>query len=230
MGKRNNQTFDWRDMSSEDEDIDLDGLHEQQARAVPRLANRRVLLLNADYQPMSYKPLSTVPWTTAFFWLAKGWNRMAEGKPPIIHVVSEYDDYVHTGTTKFRVPAIVALTKMAAMPERAPFNRANLYLRDDYTCQYSGIKYPISELTLDHVMPQSRGGKTNWTNLVTCHKKINFDKADKTPKEAGLRLKREPYVPSAWELREKGRSYPSRFDHHSWADYVYYNVELEKED
>ena len=124
------------------------------------------------------------------------------------------------------VPALAAST----LSEKAAFNRANIYLRDDYTCQYTGIKYPPSELTLDHVHPQSRGGKSNWTNMVACHKDVNFKKADRTPKEAGLRLLREPYAPSAWELRDRGRSYPSAFGHESWADYVYYNIELESEE
>jgi 5-methylcytosine-specific restriction endonuclease McrA len=226
MAKANKLRY--ADISTEDELVDLDNMHEQQARAVPRLANLRVLLLNADYLPMSYKPLSTIPWTQAFFWLSKGWSRMADGGDPIITVVEEYDQLVHSGHQTFRVPSVVALTKMAAMPDRAPFNRGNVYLRDDYTCQYSGIRYPVSELTLDHVHPQSRGGKTNWTNLVTCHKEVNFKKADRTPKEAGLRLLREPYVPNAWELREKGRAHPSPFGHESWADYVYWSIELEQ--
>ena len=208
-----------------DADIDLDDPFEDQAAAGPaRLANKRVLFLNADFQPMSYKPLSTIPWTRAFFWLVKGWNRMEKGGRPIITVVAEYDDIVHSGKQEFRLPAVVALTKMAKLPDVAAFNANNLYLRDDFTCQYTGIRYPRSELTLDHIQPQSRGGKSNWTNLVACHKDVNFAKADKTPKEAGLRLLREPYAPSAWELRERGRSYPSKMDHPSWNDYVVWNT------
>lgn len=212
-------------VSSEDPLVDLDDMHEAQAAAGPaRLRNKRVLLLNADFAPMSYKPLSTIPWTKVFFWLTKGSYR----DDPIITPVEYYDEVVHSGGGKeWKVPAVVAYTAMQPMASSAAFNRANIYLRDDYTCQYTGVRYPASELTLDHVHPQSRGGKTNWTNLVACHKDVNFKKADRTPKEAGLRLLREPYIPSAWDLREKGRKHPVPFDHETWASYVYWHVELE---
>lgn len=229
MAKKNNLRFD--KMSSEDELLDLDDLHESQAAAGPSwLHNKRVLLLNADFAPLSYKPLSTIPWTKAFFWLVKGWSRIEDGGDPIITVVEEYDEVIHTGQQEFPVPSVVALTKMAPLPEKAAFTRNNIYLRDDYTCQFTGVRYPASELTLDHVYPASRGGKSTWTNLVTCHKDINFKKADRTPKEAGLRLIKQPHAPSAWELRERGRYYPSPFGHESWGDYVYWHVHLEEDE
>lgn len=222
--------LEFNKVSTEDEQVDLDDMHEYQAADGPaRLANKRVLLLNADFAPLSYKPLSTIPWTKAFFWLAKGWNRIDEGKDPIITVVEEYDDVIHSGSREYRIPSVVALTKMQPLPERAAFTRGNIFLRDDYTCQYTGVQYPASELSLDHVQPQSRGGKTNWTNLVTCHKLVNFKKADRTPREASLRLLREPVVPSAWDLRDKGRKYPSPFAHESWNSYVFWHVLLEED-
>lgn len=219
------------DLSSEDEtNIDLAPLFEGQSRkSSPRLQSLRTLVLNADYQPLSYKPLSTVSWEEVFFWLSKGWERMKEGKPPIIHVVEEHDVVVRTSTREYKVPSVVAHTQMQPLPETPKFTRSSLYLRDDFTCQYTGVQYPPSELTLDHVMPQSRGGKSSWTNLVACHRDVNFKKADRTPQEAGLRLLREPYVPSAWELREKGRNYPTPLAHVSWGDYVYWNVTLEED-
>lgn len=189
------------------------------------LKNKRVLLLNADYAPLSYKPLSTIRWDKAFFWLVKGWNRVEAGGQPIITVVAEYDEMVHSSSAEYRVPAIVALTRMERASSKVAFNRDNIYLRDNFTCQYTGVKYPPSELTLDHIHPASRGGKSSWENLVACQKDVNYRKADRTPREAGLRLIREPYIPSPWELRERGRSHPCRFDHPSWADYVHWNVE-----
>lgn len=232
MVKKNvkkNMKFDA--VSTEDEDIDLTSLHESQSAAGPaHLRGKRILMLNADYQPLSYRPLSTVSWEDVFFWLSKGWEREKEGKPPIIHIVEEYEDvYVNTTKKRYKLPSVVALTKMAPMPQKAAFTRNNIYLRDDYTCQYTGIRYPASELTLDHIYPQSRGGKSSWENLVACHREVNFKKADRTPKEAGLKLIKEPHAPSAWELREKGRNYPTPFAHDSWADYVYWNVKLDEE-
>lgn len=219
------------DVSTEDESVDLSNMFEAQARSVQHLAEKRTLVLNADYQPLSYKPLSTEPWTQIFFWLVKGWGRERDGKPPIISVVEEYDDaVVRASGQTFKLPAIVAHTKMIPMAKSPSFSRSNIYLRDDYTCQYTGVRYPPSELNLDHVIPFSRGGKSNWLNLVTSHKDVNFKKADRTPEEAGLRLIREPYEPNAWELREKGRSYPSELLHESWADYVYFNVKMEQDE
>ncbi len=218
------------DLSTEDDSLDLDDLFEVQARSVKRLANLRILVLNADYQPLSFKPLSTVPWTRYFFWYAKGLERIKIGEPPIVHVVEEYDEVVHTAHGEFRLPSIVAHSSQRPMPERPAFTRNNIYLRDDYTCQYTGVKYPEKELNLDHVIPQSKGGKSSWTNLVTSHIDINTIKSSRTPREAGLRLIREPYMPSAWELREKGRKYPTKLDHKSWADYVYWHVKLEEDE
>lgn len=218
-------------VTTEDESVDLNNMYEGQAASGPRrLAEKRILLLNADYAPMSYKPLSTIPWTLTFTWLVKGWDRMKDGKKPIITVVEEYDDYVNSGSATYRLPSVVAHTQMQPLPDTATFTRNNIFLRDDYTCQYTGIQYPISELTLDHVMPSSRGGKSTWTNLVTCHRNVNFRKADRTPSEAGLTLLREPVAPSSWELRERGRQYPSKLAHESWSSYVFYNVKLDEDE
>ncbi len=201
-----------------------DKLFERQARAVPHLQPFRTLVLNADYQPLEYKPLKTVPWTKVFFWLSKGWGRERKGDEPIVHVVAEYEDkFVRSSNSTFQLPAIVAHSRMVPMPTRPSFSRGNVFLRDNNRCQYTGVQYPDSELTLDHVIPASQGGKTNWENIVTCHYSINFAKADKSVKQAGLTLIRQPYIPTAWELREKGKNYPSPFLHPSWGDYVFWN-------
>lgn len=116
-------------VSSEDDIVDMDNMHESQAKAGPsRLANKRVLVLNADYQPLSYKPLSTVPWTQAMFWLVKGWSRVADGGKPIITVVEEYDEVIHTGNDEFTLPSVIAMTHMVPMPQQAPFTRSNIYI------------------------------------------------------------------------------------------------------
>jgi len=194
------------------------------------LKHKRVLQLNADYSPLSYRPLSTISWEEAMFLLAKGWDRVASGGDPIITVVEEYEDtWVHSAHNTYKLPSVVALNKMVPLPDYAALSRNNIYLRDGYTCQYTGIKYPANELTLDHIKPRSRGGKSTWLNLVTCSKDVNFRKADKSLKESGLRLIREPYIPTSWELREQGRKYPSALLHESWENYVFYNVKLQED-
>jgi 5-methylcytosine-specific restriction endonuclease McrA len=226
-----NKLIKTKAIATEDDSIDLTGMFEGQTSVGPtRLINRRVLQLNADFSPLSYRPLSTISWEEAMFLLAKGWDRVKSGGDPILTVVEEYEDeWVHSAHKTYKLPSVVALVHMVPLPEHAAFSRNNLYLRDAYTCQYSGIKYPVSELTLDHIHPISKGGKSSWMNLVACSKEVNYRKADRSVKEAGLRLIREPYIPTSWELREKGRQHPSQLLHDSWKDYVFYNVKLDED-
>lgn len=103
-----------------------------------------------------------------------------------------------------------------------PLNRRNIYFRDGNTCQYCGRKFPTSELSLDHVVPRSRGGGDTWENLVCACTACNSRKADKMPGEANMRLIRAP----------KSLKTPAqliRVQHASWAQFVdeaYWNVEL----
>jgi len=225
------QLFQTDDISTEDDSIDLTGMFEGMSISGPyNLKDKRVLQLNADYSPLSYKPLSTISWEEAMFLLAKGWDRVASGGTPIITVVEEYENtLVHSAHASYRLPSVVALNKMVPLPDYAALSRNNIYLRDGYTCQYTGIKYPANELTLDHIIPRSKGGKSTWTNLVTCSKNVNFKKADKTLKESGYKLIRKPYVPTSWELRELGRKHPSVLLHESWENYVFYNAKLDED-
>ncbi|MEI7474518.1 MAG: HNH endonuclease [bacterium] len=92
------------------------------------------------------------------------------------------------------IPTVIKLRYFVAVPKKElPFNRKNIFHRDDYTCQYCGCK--ITKPTLDHVYPKSRGGKNSWENLVTACSKCNFHKADRTPEEAQMPLLSEPAKP-----------------------------------
>ncbi len=135
------------------------------------------------------------------------------------------------------VPTVVRLTKFdrprhawrhrqrkgrRSSGDFVPLNRRNIYHRDGSVCQYCGRKHPSSELSLDHVMPRSRGGGDTWENLVCACTTCNARKADKTPPEAGMRLIR---VPRAL----KSPAQLIRVQHASWAQFVdeaYWNVEL----
>ena len=134
--------------------------------------------------------------------------------------------FVQTVASAVLVPAVVRLLQFDRVTRPTlRLSRKNVYLRDGYTCQYTGKRLPSSELNLDHVVPTSRGGKTTWENLVCCSVEVNSLKGDKTPEEAGLKLIRPPRRPDAAELLFKSR----RERHDSWKHFVdaaYWNTEL----
>lgn len=106
------------------------------------------------------------------------------------------NDYVRTVSLEIRVPRIIRLLVYDRLPRRAvKFNRRNLYARDENRCQYCGRRFPTSELTLDHVVPRSRGGESSWANLVCCCVGCNTRKGGRLPVEAGMHLVRRPYKP-----------------------------------
>jgi 5-methylcytosine-specific restriction endonuclease McrA len=106
-----------------------------------------------------------------------------------------------------------------------PFSRANIYARDDYSCQYCGQTLPATELTFDHVLPVAQGGRKDWENIVTCCVSCNRRKGGRTPFEAGMRLVRpasRPHSAPAIRITIGLRNAPD-----SWRDYLYWNVELD---
>lgn len=192
-----------------------------------KLDQRKTLVLNGNFQPMSYYPLSTWPWRQTMKLLAKGINTNKER----FHTLCEYDDVeFETDEGTFKLPSVVALTRYI-QPENpdspAPFTKFNVMLRDEFTCQYTGKRYRADDLNFDHVIPASRGGGTNWENIVLAHRPINTMKSNRTPKEAGLELIREPYVPTIGELHNKGRKFPPNILHESWMDWLYWDTEIE---
>lgn len=111
--------------------------------------------------------------------------------------VREYDDFVHTVRGAVRVPSIVicaTFNKIVYPRVLFPTNR-NIFKRDNYTCAYTGKKLAREELSVDHIIPRSRGGKNTWENMVCCDRTLNCEKADMTPAEAGLKLRIKPTKP-----------------------------------
>ena len=108
----------------------------------------------------------------------------------------EGEDFLRTPHQEVQVPRIVRLVLYDRVPKSSVrFNRKNLFARDGYRCQYCGQTRPMSQLSLDHVLPRSQGGKTTWENVVCSCMHCNSKKGGRTPYQAGMRLLSEPIRP-----------------------------------
>lgn len=179
----------------------------------------RTLVLNANMQPLSWAPLSVWNWQTAF---------VAVHQERVIQVKTYDDIEVHSASQSFDVPAVVAL-KNYHQRKKAGFTRYNLFLRDEFRCQYCGERFAAKDLTFDHVVPRSKGGGSNWHNIVACCSRDNLRKANRTPKQAGMKLLREPFEPNGFQLDSAARRQPLAKSvlHNSWMDFLYWDAELE---
>jgi 5-methylcytosine-specific restriction endonuclease McrA len=120
----------------------------------------------------------------------------------------ENSKYISTVRGQIKIPKIIVLAKFNEVPKKRPnFTAKNIWSRDQGTCQYTGQKLIPEEANIDHVIPKSRGGRTNWTNCVLSHKDVNARKGNRTPEEAGLKLIRQPqepkYLPVTFLLKNK---------------------------
>ena len=84
-----------------------------------------------------------------------------------VNIISEYDRVVHSPSFEMRLPSVISLKEFIPQARRPAFTRFNVFLRDRFGCQYCGGDLPTHELTFDHVVPRSRGGRTGWENVVT---------------------------------------------------------------
>ncbi len=172
------------------------------------------LVLNADYRPLSYYPLSLWPWQDAV--KAVFLDRVA--------IVAEYDAVVRSQRSELRIPSVVVLKDYVRPVKTVAFTRFNLFLRDEFRCQYCGSPH---DLTFDHVIPRVRGGRTTWENVVAACSPCNLRKGSRSLKASGLRLAVAPRQPSAEEMHNRGRRFPPNHLHDSWLDYLYWDTELE---
>jgi len=110
--------------------------------------------------------------------------------------IDSESDYVSTVNGNIKIPKVIVLCKFNKVPMKRPkFSLTGVWNRDGGICQYTGKKLSKNEGNVDHVMPRSRGGKTDWSNCVLAHKEVNAQKADRTPEEAGLKLIKPPTIP-----------------------------------
>ena len=110
---------------------------------------------------------------------------------------------------------------------RPAFTRFNVFLRDRFSCQYCVRSFAAEDLTFDHVVPRSRGGRTTWENVVTACTTCNIAKSNRLPGESGLYPHTAPHMPTVYELQETGRSFPPSYLHKSWNDFLYWDSELD---
>ncbi len=175
------------------------------------------LVLNATYEP-----INVVSWKRAL-------NLLCQGK---VEVLAEYDREVRGIQFTIKMPSVLRLLKYVNIRRHhrhVKFCRANIYARDHNTCQYCGRKCTTEDLTFDHVVPAVKGGSRTWDNIVSCCFGCNHRKGGRTPEEAGMRLIRKPrepdWVPTMLHITIGFRTAPQ-----AWRDYLYWNIELEREE
>jgi 5-methylcytosine-specific restriction endonuclease McrA len=177
----------------------------------------QTLVLNATYEP-----INIVNWRRAL-------SLLCQGK---VEVLAEYDQEIRSISFTIKLPSVLRLLKYVKIRrnrQHVKFCRANIYARDHNTCQYCGEKCSTENLTFDHVIPAVKGGLKTWENIVTCCIECNHRKGGCTPDEAGMRLIRHPkepdWVPTMLHITIGFRTAPQ-----AWRDYLYWNIELEREE
>jgi len=184
-------------------------------RQPSRLKQHPALVLNADYRPLSYYPLSLWSWQDAVkaAWLER------------VDIVAEYDEVARSPSREIRIPSVVVLKDFVKPQSKVAFTRFNLFLRDEFACQYCGA---IGDLTFDHVVPRAAGGITSWENVVAACSKCNLQKGSKSLRRSGMTLRKPPRQPVSEQLRNQGRKFPPNYLHDSWLDFLYWDAELEE--
>ena len=197
---------------------------------VAAILDRPTLVLNRSWQPVGVAPVSRS--------LILLWNDNAHVVDPQDYRLYTWADwssriphddepFIQAVRMRLRVPEVIALTNYDRIPTNAvTFSRRNIYKRDRYTCQYCGAQPGTEELTLDHVVPRAQGGISTWENCVLACVSCNKRKADRTPDQARMPLRKPPVRPT-WRPLYASRD--MRID--SWTRFVseaYWNVELEE--
>ena len=172
----------------------------------PSVMQAPVLVLNATFEPINVTAVRR-----ALVLMLKG---VAQAEETNNHEV-------HSTRNKIQVPSVIRLLSYRHIPQQSrALSRKNILLRDRNTCQFCARAFPTSELTLDHVLPRSRGGRSTWENLVACCYACNNRKGDRTPEEAGLKLQRRPRPFTLHTSRQLMRLIGHRDE--KWRKYLFY--------
>lgn len=172
----------------------------------PALMQEPVLVLNATFEPINVTAVRR-----ALVLLLKGVAQAEE----LNHAE------IHSASNAVRVPSVIRLLAYRHIPQQTrALSRKNILLRDRNICQFCGKIFPASDLTLDHVVPRSRGGRSSWENLVACCYQCNNHKGDRTPEEAGLQLVRRPRPFTLHTSRQLMRLIGNKDE--KWRKYLFY--------
>jgi 5-methylcytosine-specific restriction endonuclease McrA len=196
---------------------------------VAKVLQRPTLVLNRNWQPVNVATVERA--------LTMLWNESARVVDPHDYQMYTWADwsqltpiegepFIQAIRMRLRVPEVITLTDYDRLPAAAvSFSRRNIFKRDHYTCQYCGVQPGSEELTIDHVVPRAQGGTSTWTNCVLACVACNKRKADRTPDQAGLRLRKQPVRPN-WKPLYASPGVRIA----SWSKFVseaYWNVTLE---
>lgn len=198
-----------------------------------KVLERSVLVLNRNWAAITVKTVRE-----AIGLVAKGSAFVLEPETYERHDLASWADVsrlkVKVGDGVIRsqrlmlvAPEVVVLTGYEGMGQKSViFSRRNLFKRDRYTCQYCGKQPGPEELTIDHVLPKSKGGKSTWENCALACVACNKVKADRTPEQAAMKLRKLPKKPTWKTLTQV----PPRERRESWEAFLsraYWEVELE---
>ena len=165
------------------------------------------LLLNADAAPISVLPLSVISWEESIRYLVSDKATVLEW----------YEDWiVHSATWETRVPAVMMVKDYVKNKKHPRFSKYNVIIRDRFTCQYCETDVSTNTVTMDHVLPISKGGKTTWENIVAACGPCNSRKGN----DLYMKPIRVPHRPSYYELANIRKTLPFDLKHPSWKDYL----------
>jgi len=171
------------------------------------------LILNSDGNPLSIIPLSVISWQEAV-------KLVYQDK---VTIVENYTDWtVHSQKMAIQVPAIVMVKKFYGGATRIRFTKNNLIFRDNSRCQYCGERFLGKELTLDHVIPKSMGGKKVWTNIVLACQDCNHSRGD----DISIQPIKKPSKPTYYQLITERKKFPITISHESWGIFLNWPEEL----
>jgi 5-methylcytosine-specific restriction endonuclease McrA len=155
----------------------------------------------------------------------ESWREVSEYRAR--HFRQENDDWVRTVNSEIQVPRVIRLLAYEKLPKQTvKFNRRNIFARDNNQCQYCGRKFPTGELSLDHVIPRSQGGRSTWENIVCACVSCNVRKGGRTPKQAHLSLIRKPEKPKRSPLLNLKMTHAKYQSWRTFLDNAYWSVEL----
>ncbi len=198
---------------------------------VSSVLQRPTLVLNRNWQPVNVATVTRA--------LVLVWSDSARVVDPNDYQLYEWDDwarlspgegqpFIASVSQRIRVPEVITLRDFSRLPTTTvAFSRRNIFKRDRMTCQYCGRRPRGDELTIDHVVPRSHGGKSTWENCVLACVRCNHSKADRTPERAGMKLKVVPKSPTWNPIYSQ---HATRYK--SWAKFIsdaYWDAELHQD-